>query len=207
MSKDAWNVLGRGGRAALVINECQRGLLEAAHAVIPALCAQAAERAIVPRIANLAKGFRQAGLPVIFVHVIHRPDFAGVSLNNPAVRAIARQQGLCEGSPQVEAMPELLPQEVDHVVRRYSGMTMFYGNHLDSLLRNLRIDTVVAAGVSTNVAIPGLVLGALDRGFDVVVAEDCIAGTSAAAHEAILQYQLRPLSHVFSQEEILAALA
>jgi nicotinamidase-related amidase len=193
--------------AALLVNECQRGLLDPAHTLLPMVAEQARARGIVPRIARLADAFRMAHRPVFFIHHVHRPDFAGVCINNPAVAAVVQQRGLCEGSVQVDAIPELAPRAEDHVVRRYSGMTVFYGNHLDSTLRNLGVRTLVAAGVSTNVAIPGIVLGGLDRGFHLIVAEDCIAGTSAEAHDAIVRHQLRPLARVVNSDEIVAALA
>jgi nicotinamidase-related amidase len=195
-----------GRRAALLINECQRGLLEPEHAVFPGICEQAAARGIVPRIVALAAAFRAANQPVIFVHVVHRADYAGVSINNPAVSAVVRMGALREGSLQVEPVPELQPEPGDHVVRRYSGMTVFYGNHLDSTLRNLEIRTIVPVGVSTNVAVPGMVLGALDRGFQVVLPEDCIAGTSQAAHEAIVQHQLRPLVTLTQSSDMISLL-
>jgi len=48
--------MGPGGprAAALVISECQLGILDPAASVTPALAAQAAERGIVARIAGLA---------------------------------------------------------------------------------------------------------------------------------------------------------
>jgi hypothetical protein len=48
--------MGPGGpqSAALVISECQTGILDPAGSVTPALAAQAAERGLVARIAALA---------------------------------------------------------------------------------------------------------------------------------------------------------
>ena len=120
---------------------------------------------------------------------------------------VRRVGGLCEGSVQVEPIPELAPQPVDHLVLRHSGMTVFYGNHLDSLLRNLQVRTLVLAGVSTNAAIPGMLLGGLDRGFHCVVPEDCIAGADPVSHDALMTHLIRPLAQVSSSDEVIAALA
>lgn len=192
---------------ALLVNECQRGLLDPDHALFPGIAEQARARDILPPIARLAEAFRASGQPVIFIHVSHRPDFAGVAVNNPAVAYVRRVGGLCEGSVQVEPIPELAPQPGDHLVLRHSGMTVFYGNHLDSLLRNLQVRTLVLAGVSTNVAIPGMLLGGLDRGFQCVVPEDCIAGADPLSHDAVLTHLIRPLAQLSSCEEVIAALA
>ena len=123
---------------ALLVNECQRGLVEPEHALFPGIAEQAQARGIVARIALLATAFRASGQPVVFIHVSHRPDFPGVAVNNPAVAYVRRVGGLCEGSVQVR--------------------------------------TLVLAGVSTNAAIPGMLLGGLDRGFQCVVADVFRAG-------------------------------
>lgn len=191
---------------ALLVNECQRGLLEPEHALFPGITEQARSRDIVPRIAALADAFRAKRLPVIFIHVSHRADFSGVAINNPAVAYVRAVNGLAEGSAQVEPVPALAPQAQDHRVVRHSGMTVFYGNHLDSLLRNLRVNTLVLAGVSTNAAVPGMVLGGLDRGFSVVVPEDCIAGADAESHEALLKHLVKPLAQVCDSDKVEAAL-
>jgi biuret amidohydrolase len=191
---------------ALLVNECQRGLIEPEHALFPGIAEQAQVRGIAARIARLADVFRAASQPVIFIHVSHRPDFAGFAVNNPAVAYVRRVGGLCEGSVQVEPVAELVPQPSDHLVLRHSGMTVFYGNHLDSLLRNLQVRTLVMAGVSTNAAIPGMLLGGLDRGFHCVVPEDCIAGADPVSHEALMTHLIRPLAQVSSSQEISAAL-
>lgn len=194
------------GRSALLINECQRGLLEAEHSVLPAITAHASERQIVPRIAALAEAFRRAGMPVIYINVEHRPDFAGVSINNPAVAYIRHRNGLVEGSPQVEVVEALRPHISDHIVRRYSGMTAFYGNHLESLLHNLGCNNLVLAGVSTNAAVPGMMLGGLDRGYRIIIPEDAIAGSDQQAHEAIVTHMLAPLATISSSEALIEAL-
>lgn len=194
------------GRSALLINECQRGLLEPEHSVLPAITRHAAQRQIVPRIAALADAFRRHHMPVIYINVEHRPDFAGVSLNNPAVAYIRKRGGLVEGSPQVEIVGALRPQNSDHIVRRYSGMTAFYGNHLESLLHNLGCTNLILAGVSTNAAVPGMMLGGLDRGYRIVIPEDAIAGSDQATHDAIVTYMLSPLATMTTADTVIESL-
>lgn len=191
---------------ALLINECQRGLLDKPVALFKGIADQAEQRAIVPRIALLAAAFRKFHQPVVFINVSHRQDFSGVAVNNPAVAYVKSQKGLCEGSIQVEPVKELSPQKEDHLVYRHSGMTAFYGNHLESLLHNLNVRTLVLAGVSTNVAIPGMLLGGLDRGYQIIVPEDCIAGASEDSHNALLLHLISPLASIVKSDELIAEL-
>src|ERR1700739_957226 len=149
--------MGPGGpqSAALVISECQRGILDLTASVTPALAAQAAERGIVARIAGLAEAFRAAGLPVVHCHIAHRPDLAGIKANSLLRSLAIKNRTLIAGTPDTLPPPELAPHPGDHVSRRATGLTAFYGTDLDASLRLRAGETIVLTGVSTDVALPG----------------------------------------------------
>jgi nicotinamidase-related amidase len=197
--------LETGQKAALVINELQRGVA-GDLSIFPALSEQVARRGIVPRLAALAEAFRASALPVVHCHIVHRPDFAGVPINN-LLMAHSRKAGLLvDGNPAVDPLPGFLPQKDDFVLKRAAGMTPFYDNCLDLTLRHLGVETIVVAGVSSNLAVPGTVLGAADRGYQVVVAEDCIAGTSEEVHAFMLKEVVYLLATITNSANIMAVL-
>jgi nicotinamidase-related amidase len=198
--------LGPGRRAALVVSECQRGVLDPALAVFPGLAEEAGRRGILARIAALAAAARAAGHPVVHVHVAHRPDFAGLAVTHPLAARIVREGRMVAGTPEVEAMPAAAPAPADHVSSRHSGMGMWYGTDLDAHLRNRRVETVVLCGVSTNVALFAGALGAVDRGYGAVLVEDASAGATAAAHEWMVANTLGLLATLASTDAVLAAL-
>jgi nicotinamidase-related amidase len=178
--------LGPGATPALVIVECQRGVLDPGLSIFEGLARQCAERGVLGRIAGLAAAFRAAGRPVLHAHVAHRPDFSGAAVTNPITARTAREGRMVAGTAQVEAMPEVAPEVGDHVSTRHSGLGLWYGTDVDSTLRNLRVDTVVLCGVSTNIALFAGALGAVDRGYRAVVVTDASAGASAESHEWML---------------------
>jgi nicotinamidase-related amidase len=198
--------LENGQRSALLLNECQRGLIEAEHGVFPALYEQALVRGIAPKMAILAEAFRAHALPVIFLHAIHRADYAGVPMNNALAGHVKKLGALREGSPQVLPATGLEPKPQDFVVRRDFGMAAFYCTNIDALLRNLGVQTVVLAGVSTNLAIPGITIACVDRAFQVVIPEDCTAGSSAEVHGFVMSQLLPPLATITSSDRIIEAL-
>ncbi len=201
--------MGPGGlqSAALVISECQMGILDPAASVAPALAAQAAERGIVARIAELAGAFRAAGLPVVHCHIAHRPDLAGVRPNSlPGALAI-KHRTLIAGTTDTLPPPELTPRPGDHVSTRATGLTAFYGTDLDATLRLRNVETIVLTGVSTDVAIPGLALEAVNRGYYVRIPADCVAGTSARSHECMMGGLLPAIARVIDAAAVLASLA
>jgi nicotinamidase-related amidase len=201
--------MGPGGpqSAALVISECQRGILDPTASVTPALAAQAVERGIVARIAELAGAFRAAGLPVVHCHIAHRPDLAGVRANSLLGALAIKNRTLIAGTPDVLPPPELVPHASDHVSSRATGLTAFYGTDLDATLRLRSVETVVLTGVSTDVAIPGLALEAVNRGYFVRIPADCVAGTSARSHEFMMSGLLPAVARITDAAAVLASLA
>lgn len=175
--------LDNGQRAALLISECQRGVLDPDLAVFPGLAEQAAERAILPRIADLASVFRELGLPVVHIHMAARRGQVGRAPTTPIAARSAREQRMEKGTADVESMPEIAPQPADIVSTRTSGIGMWYGTDLDSTLRNLGIETIVLVGVSTNIALFAASVEATDRGYRAVIAEDATAGATREVHE------------------------
>ena len=195
------------GRAALVISECQRGIIEPGMGPFAGLVEQVRERGIVPRIAALAAHFRSAGLPVVHLPVQHRADFADVQPNS-LLAAMARKQRLVvAGTADAQIVADLAPATGDFVVARSSGLIGFIGTPLDAMLRRMGVSSVVMAGVSTNVAVAGCTMVAADLGYHVIVAEDCIAAADPAAHDLIVREQLRMVARIASASEIVDALA
>jgi nicotinamidase-related amidase len=83
------------------------------------------------------------------------------------------------------------------------GMSPFAGTSLDVTLRAEGIRTIVATGVSVNVGIFGLVIEAVNHGYRVVIATDCVTGMPAEYAEAVLKNSLTLLATLRTSREIL----
>ena len=90
------------------------------------------------------------------------------------------------GTPPAELVPELGPEPTDLVSSRLSGVSPFSGTELDTWLRNLGVRTVVATGMSVNVGVLGLVIEAVNLGYQVVVPRDGVAGIPEAYADLVL---------------------
>src|SRR3546814_16811381 len=97
-----------------------------------------------------------------------------------------------------------VPQDI--VRDRPAGRIDFKAATRDVTLRRMNVTTVVLTGVSTNVAMPGNTMTAVDLGYHVVIPEDCIAGSDADTHKLILENQLRLLARISTADEVIAAL-
>jgi nicotinamidase-related amidase len=193
-------------RVALVISECQRGILDPATSLLPALAAQAAEGGIVDRIARLAAAFRAAGRPVVHCLVEHRADMAGVRRNSMITALALKHRRMITGTRDVLTPDVLTPQPVDHVSRRAVGLTAFYGTDLDVTLRLREVETIVLCGVSIDVAIPGFTLEAVNRGYYVRIPADCVAGSSPDAYRAMMGGLLPMISRLTDADAVMAGL-
>ena len=195
-----------GSRVALVVVELQVGVV-GPSAMFPQLAAAVRDAGVLERAAELCAAARRAG--VLVVHCTAE-DVPGVA-RMPATRigrlsarlVAARGASPIEvGSPGAAPCPELDPRPEDVVVARRDGLTAFADGRLDAVLQASGVGTVVVCGVSLNVGIAGAVLGAVDRGYSVVVARDAVAGVPAEVGPVILDHALSMVADVRSVVEI-----
>ncbi|HEY5842912.1 MAG TPA: isochorismatase family protein, partial [Mycobacterium sp.] len=76
---------------------------------------------------------------------------------------------------------------------------------LDPILRNLGVTTIVAVGVSLNVAIPNLVMDAVNAGYRVVLPRDAVAGIPAEYGDAVIDNTLALLATVTTTDDLIEA--
>ncbi len=198
--------LSQGQKAALIVNECQVGLLDPKYSMLPALAEQAQSRNIVPHIAALIAAFRARGLPIFFTPAIERADQADKKINSLLAAMSRKAPPLAVGTIEAGFLPGLEPEADDYVIQRGSGLIGMLGTSLDLTLRRLGIETVVLTGISTNVAIPGFTISAVEFGYHVVIPEDCIAGGDPVAHKVIVESQLRMLATITDHQSVIAAI-
>lgn len=199
--------LSKGQKAALIVNECQVGLLEPKLSMFPALGEQAAARNMVANIAEVVKAFRARGFPIFFTPALQRKDMADKKINSLISAMSAKTGNLIEGTPEAAFSPGLEPEADDFVIQRGSGLIATLGTSLDLTLRRMDVETLVVTGVSTNVAIPGITISAVEFGYHVVIPEDCIAGADPDAHRTIIEHQLRMMATITDRQSVIAAIS
>jgi biuret amidohydrolase len=198
-----WSRLVEASTTALVISECQRDVVGDLSR-LPALAEAAAET--LGRVAVLAGAARSAGVQVIHATVLLRADGKGASSNTRLTAGLKRRLAgeTPPGDPleasEVVAVIGVDPRDV--VLTRLHGMSPMHDTGLDPVLRNLGVRTIVVAGVSLNIAIPNLVMDAVNRGYSVVVPVDAVAGTPPEYGEAVLRHTIGYLAHLTTTEEL-----
>lgn len=194
-------------KPALIISECQNGIINPAYAHDAPLVRQVAERDIVPGIAALAEDFRKHGLPVIFCNIAAPPGFQGFKVNCLLANRLLKEGELISGTRFAAVHDDLPVKQGDIICERMHGMAPFTGTELDSILRGHGVDTVVLSGVSTNIALPGAATEAVGLGYHVVLVEDCTAGGTAETHRMQITMHLPFLASITDRAAVAEALA
>lgn len=186
---------------AIVTQELQ-GAVVGPDAGLPVL-AEEARRQALPNIARLLPVARAAGVAVVHCLVHRRPDGAGSNHNARLFAAGRSAVNIEPGSPGATLLPEFGPEPSDLVLSRCHGVGPMGGTDLDAVLRNLGVSTVVAVGVSLNVAIPNLVMDAINAAYRVVVPRDAVAGVPAEYGAAIIDNTLSLLATITTTQELM----
>jgi len=193
-------------RSALVTSECQNGVIGPV-ATLPQL-AEAAMGTVIPNGARLCVAARNAGIPVVHCTAGRRADGRGSNTNARLFMAMRKAPRAIElGDTATQVIDEFDVQPSDFVLSRMHGLSPMAGTDLDAILRNLGVTSLLVAGVSLNVAIPNLVMDAVNLGYRVVLARDAVAGVPASYGEQVLENTLALLAELVTTDELVAALA
>ena len=161
-----------------------------------------ARRPIAP-LAALLPVLRSASVPVLWVNWGNRPDRLNLS---PSILHVYDPDGqstgiggrlpgqpggvLEQGSWNAAVVDELAPLRGDIEVAKYR-MSGFWDTALDSILRNLRVDTLLFGGVNVDQCVLATLTDAACLGYDVVLVEDCAATTSPGFCTEATLYNVR----------------
>ena len=77
------------------------------------------------------------------------------------------------------------------------------GTQLDPILRNLGVTTIVGVGVSLNVGMTNLAFDAVNRGYQIVIPRDAVAGVPPDYGRAVLDNTLHVVATVTTTADIL----
>jgi nicotinamidase-related amidase len=193
--------LAAPAHTAVITQECQ-GAVIGPNAGL-AMLAQEAHRVALPNITRLLPAARAAGVRVVHCLVQRRPDGLG-SNHNAKIFAIGRGDvDITPGTPGASVLPELGPEPTDLVLSRWHGVGPMGGTDLDAVLRNLGVSTIVVVGVSLNIAIPNVVMDAVNAAYRVIVPRDAVAGIPTEYGNAVIDNMLSLLATITTTDELL----
>jgi nicotinamidase-related amidase len=190
---------------ALVLQEVQNGVV-GSPSVLPALADAAAAVDLVANCARLARAARAAGITVVHCTAETRDDGRGANHNARLFAGVKKSPvRLTPGSAAVEVPDEIGVDPRDIVLPRYHGLGPMTGTQLDSVLRNLGATTIVGAGVSVNIGMTNLAFDAVNRGYQIVMPRDGIAGVPSDYAQAVVDNTLALVATITTTDAIVSA--
>lgn len=193
-------------RTALIIQDMQNDvIIEGGAFAESGSPGHAKEQDVVANSMRLADACRARGVPVIHVHYIVEEGAPGLKLNAPLFQGLKEAGAMVRGSWGAAPAEGLEPKPGDHVVEKMR-MSAWEGTKLEQLLVGLGIDTVIVTGAWTNMSIEHTSRTGADKGYTIVVAEDCCSTMNADWHNASINYALQNVSTVTNSGEVIEAL-
>jgi nicotinamidase-related amidase len=174
----------RRDRVALVMWDMQKGLAGRSPMI----------GEIVPRANALIAAAERAAIPVIWSrHILPPLRFT----SGPFLKFLMKKQNvdrpsqlkptMQEGMEDTQFVDGLAPRP-NHLVLEKSQPSLFVDTPFDLRLKAMAIDTLVIAGVATDIGIELTCRHAATLGYYSVVAEDATGAYSCEAHERSLQF-------------------
>jgi nicotinamidase-related amidase len=201
------NALLAPAHTALVLQEVQNGVV-GSPSVLPALAESAAAVDLVAHCAELARAARAVGVTVVHCTAETRDDGKGANRNARLFLGVKHAAvKLSPGSDAVGVPAAIGVDPGDIVLARYHGLGPMTGTQLDPILRNLGVSTIVGVGVSLNVGMTNLAFDGVNRGYQVVIPRDAVAGVPAEYGAAVLDNTLNVVATLTTTAAVVAAWA
>jgi gluconolactonase len=193
-------------RCALIIQDMQNDVVMEGGAFAssgsPAHCKQ--QNAIANAM-RLAEACRRRGVMVIHVWFIVEPGAPGVTLNAPLFEGLVEAKAMVRGTWGAAPVAGLEAKPGDHVVEKMR-MSAWEGSSLETVLKSGRRDIVIVTGAWTNMSIEHTARTGADKGYIMIVPEDCCSTMNADWHRASIDYALQNVSAVSKADDVIAAL-
>jgi nicotinamidase-related amidase len=201
------NALLAPAHTALVLQEVQNGVV-GSPSVLPALAESAAAVDLVAHCAELARAARAVGVTVVHCTAETRDDGKGANRNARLFLGVKHAAvKLSPGSDAVGVPAAIGVDPGDIVLARYHGLGPMTGTQLDPILRNLGVSTIVGVGVSLNVGMTNLAFDGVNRGYQVVIPRDAVAGVPAEYGAAVLDNTLNVIATLTTTAAVVNAWA
>ena len=193
-------------RCALIIQDMQNDVIMDGGAFASSGAPDHARRQnVVENAKRLASAARARGVPVIHVWFIVEPGAPGLTLNAPLFEGTVDAKALVRGGWGGAPVAGLESQSGDFVVEKMR-MSAWEGTKLETILKSVGRDMIIVTGAWTNMSIEHTARTGADKGYFMIVPEDCCSTMNAEWHNASINYALQNVSIVTNADAVIRAL-
>jgi gluconolactonase len=193
-------------RCALIIQDLQNDVISEGGAFAASGSpAHARSQRIVENVRRLAEVARARSVPVIHVWFVVNPGAPGMTLNAPLFEGVIDNKAMVRGSWGAAAVTGLEPQPGDFIVEKMR-MSAWEGTQLETILKSAKRDMIINTGAWTNMSVEHTARTGADKGYFMIVPEDCCSTMNADWHHASINFALRNVAVVTTVEAVIRAL-
>lgn len=166
----------RGTRPAIVVVDLTAGFTD------PGAPTGSDLSDVVTATSSLVEAARPIGAPVVWTTIAFTPAELDTL---PWLAKAPGMRGLVEGSAAVAFDDRLDVRGTDHVITK-KGASAFFDTGVATVLRASGVDTVLICGATTSGCVRASAVDAVQSGFGVLVARECVGDRAQGPHEANL---------------------
>lgn len=144
------------------------------------------EHQVIENVNRAIHFARKNNIPIVFVKVGFNLNYLECPENSPIFSHAKKQQALKLNTWGTEFHEALDKQLHDLVIIKHR-VSVFYSTSLEAYLRANQIQTLLIAGVSTDMAVQTTARDAHDRDYKVIIVADACGAASKEAHENALK--------------------
>ncbi|MEY8099441.1 isochorismatase family protein [Falsihalocynthiibacter sp. S25ZX9] len=195
-----------GSRTAMIIQDMQNDVMmdggAFAHTGSPD---HARAQNVVSNIRRLADHVRSRGGMIVHVWMVLEPGAPYLCQHAGLQRGLKEHNALVRGTWGVQPVAGLEPQPGDLIVEKMS-MSAWETSRLEAYLHHGQRDTIINTGSWTNMSVEHTARTGADKGFHMIVPEDCCSTQNHDWHRASVNYGLSDVATVTRANGVIAAL-
>jgi gluconolactonase len=168
--------------------------------------AHARSQRVVDNVRRLADAARARGVMIIHVWFVVEPGGPGMTLNAPLFEGLVDAKAMVRGGWGAAPVSGLEPRPGDFIVEKMR-MSAWEGTRLETLLKSGKRDMIINTGAWTNMSVEHTARTGADKGYFMIVPEDCCSTMNADWHNASINFALQNVSVVTKADAVMAALS
>lgn len=163
------------------------------------------QRRLVEKTRAVLDVMRAKGLPVAFVRVGFRADYADAISQSARLERLKKMKAIVIGTWGLE-FPDAIKPLASEIVYTKRAVNPFFNTGLLTWLRRHEVTTLALTGVYTHMVVDSAARYADDAGFVVKVLEDCCASPDPELHRVECEKILPLFGTVISSQNFIASL-
>ena len=163
------------------------------------------QRRLVEKTRAVLDVMRAKGLPVAFVRVGFRADYADAISQSARLERLKKMKAIVIGTWGLE-FPDAIKPLASEIVYTKRAVNPFFNTGLLTWLRRHEVNTLALTGVYTHMVVDSAARYADDAGFVVKVLEDCCASPDPELHRVECEKILPLFGTVISSQNFIASL-